>query len=241
MSSRKRSVNQVIDLNKPHTCEFCKHTFAKEHTLIQHVCEPKRRHQSRDLPDVKQAFVCYQILHACLNPRLKNEPRTYAEFSQSGMYTQLVKFVNWCTEQEAQEINQFVKWLCDHNHMMHAWCDRIKYDQFLKELTQTEPVEQALCRSLKHIQAWHEASGHAIQEFFERAHVSQICRWITQGKISGWLLYNASSAVKFLERCSPEQLQIVQEHVPITFWKVKFLRQSDQAHVVQITLTEAGL
>lgn len=241
MSSKRQCHAQVIDLNKPHQCEFCKQTFAKEHTLIQHVCEPKRRHQSRDLPQVKQAFVYYHILHACLNPRLKHQPRTYAEFTQSGMWSQLVKFATWCEEQEAQEVEQFVSWLCDQNYVIHAWCDRIKYDEFLANLIKTESMEQAVCRSLKHIQTWHEASGHVMQEFFQRAHVSQICRWISQGKISGWLLYNSQSAVYFLERCSPEQLQIVQTHVPITFWKVKFLREKDQAEVVKLTLMEAGL
>lgn len=241
MSSRRRTPTQVIDLNKPHTCEFCKQTFAKEHTLIQHVCEPKRRHQSRDLPEVKQAFTCYQILHVSLNPRLKHEPRTYAEFCASGMWSQLVRFVSWCAEQEAQEVHQFVNWLCDQNVSIHAWCDRHKYDAFLDHMLKTESAEQALCRSLKHMHTWHQASGLAMQQFFQKAHVSQICRWIVQGKISGWLLYNASTAVSFLERCNPEQLNLVQTHAPITFWKVKFLRHADQAEVVKLTLTEAGL
>jgi hypothetical protein len=213
----------------------------QEHTLIQHVCEPKRRHQSAHDPHVKQAYHVYVQIWRELNPTRRHLTPTYQEFCVSHMWPTLVRFVSWCQEQLVQEFESFVCWLLKNNVRMVTWCDRHAYDEFLKDLLLTEPPEQALCRSLKLVHEWHVMSEKPYSEFFACVNVHQLTRWIQQGRMSAWLLYNCVTAEKYFVRCSPEQLDIIQQTAPITVWKVKFLRMATQVSGIKPTLNEAGM
>lgn len=241
MKSKSSKNEKVIDLNKPHTCSFCNKSFVHERTLLEHACEPKRRHQIRQTPRVQQAFAIYAQVSQQLMPSRRNLMPTYQEFSHSHMWPQLVRFVTWCEEQLVQEPEQYVKWCMQQNVKLDVWCDVIKYTEFLKVLLMTEHSEQALCRSLKLLQEWHINTQKPFTEFFTHVNTNQCVTWITQGRISPWLLYNCVSAEKLFVRCTPEQLMQIAQHAPITKWKVKFLRHTSEVELIKLTLAEAGL
>ena len=127
------------------------------------------------------------------------------------------------------------------NVKLDVWCDVIKYTEFLKVLLMTEHSEQALCRSLKLLQEWHINTQKPFTEFFTHVNTNQCVTWISQGRISPWLLYNCVSAEKLFMRCTPEQLMHIAQHAPITNWKVKFLRHTSEVELIKLTLAEAGL
>jgi hypothetical protein len=238
----KSSINEkVIDLNRPHTCEFCHKSFVQESTLVSHMCEPKRRHNLKQSPQVQQAYVIYTQISQQLNPRSKKLVPTYQEFSHSHMWSQLVRFVSWCEEQLVQEPEQFVRWLMQQHVKLDAWCDRKQYDEFLTVLLLSEPAEQALCRSLKTMHEWHINTQKPFTEFFACVNTHQCVSWISQGRMSAWLLYNCESAEKLFVRCTPEQLMHIAHHAPITKWKVKFLRLTSEVTHIKLTLAQAGL
>jgi hypothetical protein len=241
MSSRKSTKIQVIDLNKPHTCEFCKKTFTKETTLVSHVCEPKRRWQNQNVSYVKKALLAYNMFYSSLSPGKSVCKKSYQEFASSNYYSAFVKFGSWCEENQAQEWAQFTQWLLANNIKLDLWCDQIKYREFLDDLIDKEPAVQALSRSLQTITGWSQDTGRDWSKFFETAHPNVVVSWVSQGKISPWLLYNSDSAVKFLERCSQEQLHLIQQTASIKKWKVRFMRMKEDADIIRHTLQEAGL
>lgn len=241
MKSPNSTKEKVIDLNRPHVCEFCHKTFVHEHTLLAHACESKRRQQSQHLPYVKQAFVAYKIIWHQLHPRQINVIPTYQEFCSSSMWPTLVRFACWCDEQLVQEYENFVRYLLHENVKGVAWCDRRLYEAFLKDLLLTESPEQALSRSLNCVHMWHENSQKPYSEFFSSVNTNQLVSWVKQGRISPWLLYNCVSAEKFFVRCNPEQLNMIQETYPVTIWKVKFLRLTNDTNDIKFTLQEAGM
>jgi hypothetical protein len=242
MSSKKPKQPAVIDLNRPHHCEFCHKSFAKESTLISHPCEPRRRHQNQNVSYVRKAHLAWQLFHQSLSPVKKGVPiKSYQEFSASNLYTAFVKFGSWCEEQQIQEFNCFVHWLLKNNVKLDAWCDRIAYDSYLKELVDSESSEQAISRSLTTIHRWALETNHPWQQFFSIAGTNLIVGWVTQGRISPWVLFNCDSAVGFLERCTPEQLMILQNTAPIRKWKIKLMRDQTTADIIKSTLKDAGL
>jgi hypothetical protein len=240
MSSKNNKKPLVIDLNRPHHCEFCKQTFAKESTLSTHVCESKRRWQQQNLSYVRKAFWAYKFWYQSLSPH-KLVIKSYQEFASSNLYSAFVKFGAWCEQHQIQEFEALVKWLVAQNRGLPAWCDLNAYEVYLNDLLTTESSEQAVSRSLNTITAWAQETNHSFTQFFELCHPNIVINWIAQGKISAWLLYNSVSAVKFFERCSEEQLQIVQKTAPIKQWRIRFLRTAEQADAIKQTLEQAGL
>lgn len=242
MSSKKSNSIQVIDLNRPHTCVFCHRSFAKESTLVSHVCEPKRRHQNQNVSYVKKAFLAWQLFHQSLTPsKTVVSNRTYQEFAASNVYTAFVKFGSWCEENHAQEFLSLVHWLLKENIKIDSWCDLNLYNKYLTDLIDTENCDQAVKRSLDTIKRWATDTNHAWTDFFHVVNVNVAVSWIVHGRISPWVLYNCDSAVTFLERCTPEQLAIIQNTASIKKWKVRFLRMKDDADIIRSTLQEAGL
>lgn len=238
MSSKNNKL--VLDLNKPHVCEFCNQQFARESTLVNHVCEPRRRHLTQTEPHVKRALRAYQIWHNHLHPR-QIVPVTYQQFSQSQLYGAFVKIGAWSLEQQVQEFDEWCKWCIQSQTPVDRWCDVLQYQVYLKDLLLNESHLQAIQRSLNSLNTWSEISGHEWHQFFKLAHVNLIITWIQQGRISAWMLYNAQSAVDFLERCSPEQLNLVTQVAPQNLWKIRFLRMNVESQAVKTSLAEAGI
>jgi hypothetical protein len=230
----------VIDLNKPHVCDYCKKTFVREQSLMAHMCEPKRRHVEKDLPHVKLALRAYQMWWLSLNPT-KLIPPPVTQFQKSELYSAFVRVGAWSQEHQVQQFDAWVNWHIKNQTAVDAWCDTPSYLMYLKDLLLTESHEQAVDRSLKTITHWHQATGHAWQDVFRKCSPAQMCGWIQQGRVSAWVLYNAVSAVDFLNRCSPEQLQIIQSHAPMHLWKIRFLRMPTESQAVRHSLQLAGM
>ena len=76
--------------SKIHLCEYCKKSFAKEKTLIAHMCEPKRRWLQKDDKAVVLGFWAFQRFYK-LSAGSKKE-KTYEDFCESSFYNAFVKF-----------------------------------------------------------------------------------------------------------------------------------------------------
>lgn len=240
MSSKKNSRIEVIDLNKPHTCEFCNKSFSREGTLVAHVCEPKRRHLVQKEPHVRRAHVAFQLFHNSITPN-KMSIKTYQEFSSSSLYGAFVKFGSWSLENQVQEFSCLVDYLLKNNIKVDRWCDLNIYKEYLSNLLDNEKSEQAIKRSLETIFNWGRDTGNDWTSFFKSCHPNVITNWFKDGRISPWLLYNAPSAVNYFERCSPEQLVLIQETASIRKWKVRFLRMKQESDAIQECLMAAGV
>lgn len=240
MSSKSNSKNQVIDLNKPYTCSFCQKNFARESTLVSHVCEAKRRHQAKNEPAVKLAMVAFQQFQASLKPG-KTVVCTYQEFCASNLYTTFVRIGAWALEHQVQEFNSWVKYLLREAVKLDRWCDVHTYREYLKHLLDSEPADQAIERSLKTMENWGMDTGNPWQDFFRVVNTNVACNWIQSGRISAWMLYNAPSAIHLLERCNQEQLTWIQETAPSRKWRVKFMRYQEESDAIRASLVQAGL
>ena len=240
MSSKKNSQTAVIDLNKPYTCEFCQKSFSRESTLATHVCEPKRRHLAQSEPSVRRAHVAFQMFHNSLSPK-KMVVKTYQEFCASTLYSAFVKFGSWSIENQVQEYQALVDYLLRNNVKIDRWCDVNLYNQYLVDLLDNENSEQAIKRSLDTITTWARDTGNEWTSFFGKCHPNVIINWIRSGRISPWLLYNSTTAIGFFEKCSDEQLLMIQEAASSRKWKIRFLRRKEEADAIQDCLKAAGI
>ena len=115
------------------------------------------------------------------------------------------------------------------------------YEEYVKDLIRNESPEQALERGIVLMREW--AQQHDLQwyDFFREVNANQMTRWVTTGRISPWVLYNASSAESALKRCSPEQIGMIAGIAPAPQWSLKFNRDKESTTFVKDTLKKAGL
>lgn len=177
---------------------------------------------------------------AHLHPRDKSLV-THQQFAVSQLYAAFVRIGSWCLEQQVQEFDAWVNYQLRSQTPVDRWCDVNLYHAYVKDLLTSESHLQALKRSLATAEHWAEVSGHAWVDLFRKGHVNVLCGWIQQGRISAWMLYNAPSAVEFLSRCTPEQLNLIQQVIPHHLWRIRFMRMASESDAVRHILTETGM
>ncbi len=240
--TNSKKLPKAIDLNRPHFCTWCQKAFAKETTLVSHSCEPRRRSEAQYNPDAKLGYASYLLFNEFTAPKNSApKPKSYQEFSGSKHYTEFVRFGSWLIEQQVQEIETYVRWLLKSKSDFKKWSDVLLYNTFLSELLHEETPERGLSRSLQTAQKWCEQNNKTLDMFWNEISPNQAVFWLTQGKISPWMLYNCNSAVKFLERCNSEQLSRIQEIAPVKKWKIRFMRHKQDSELIRQVLTEAGM
>ena len=76
------------------TCQYCKKSYTKESTLAAHLCEPKRRAQNQNDPDVQLGYKAYLRFYEITQGSAKL--KTYDDFAGSSFYSAFVKYGRHC-------------------------------------------------------------------------------------------------------------------------------------------------
>jgi hypothetical protein len=218
-------------------CRYCSKKFVKETTLTRHVCEPKRRHQSRNQQDVQIGLQSYLKFYQYSQGQ---QTRTWDDFVTSPYYSAFVKFGAYCQSTGVFAPLRFLDWLLTNNKKIDLWCRDTFYSTFLQDLLVTEPVEDALSRAVSWSITWGENSQAAPKDCIRYNNINAICHQITRGQLSGWVIYNCQSGQKFLNELNTDQLSLIYQYINPDFWNTKFLQNPQDTQYAKNILTAAG-
>lgn len=224
------------------TCQYCKKTFSKESTLAAHLCEPKRRAQNQNDPDVQMGFQAYIRFYEITQGSAKL--KTYEDFSASNFYSAFVKFGRHCRGIRCVNFSSFTDWLLKNNKKLDQWCKDTFYTEWLQQYVRKENIDDAIERAFKEMQDCAEIDTKLINNFsnyFKYGSSNRICHHIANGRISAWIVYNCDSGVKFLTELNEEQLAIIMPWIDPDFWQQKFRDYAADSEYVKMILKEAGL
>jgi hypothetical protein len=219
-------------------CDYCKKEFARETSIAAHMCEPKRRYQSRNEAGVRLGFQSYIRFYETAAGSARN--KDFDTFATSAYYRAFVKFGRYCVETCAINPQQFIDWLLKHNKKIDRWCSDQLYTEHLIEYLQYEAVEDALTRALLESIAWADRTGSPDRDFLRYGNINQLCYLITMGRISAWVLYNSSAGQEFLDRLPPEQLPMIWDYIDADKWNAVFRGRADHQQYMREMLTKAG-
>lgn len=223
-------------------CRFCNKSFAKESTLIAHVCEQKRRHQQQDERGVQLGFRAYIRFYEMSQGSTKS--KTYEDFASSPYYQAFVKFGRYCVAIRCINFPAFTDWLLKNNKKLDYWCKDALYIEWMALYLQKEMMQDALERAIKEMQDYaesHPELKNGFSDYFRYGNDNRICHHITTGRISPWALYNCDSGIEFLNQLNEEQVSIVMPYIDPDFWQRRmkdFLSDREQARDI---LKAAGL
>ena len=223
-------------------CEYCKRDFSKELALINHICEKKRRWFQKDEQHARIAYAAWNRFYELNSFDKKTDFRNnYHNFINSNYYTAFIKFGMHVRDINAIDPAKFIDYVIKNNLPLDKWSHELVYEQYVREVTRQESAEEALERNLKLITDWSTQNNENWVEFFRKVNTNQAVAWIKEGRLSPWLLYNAESAIDFLDRCTPEQVGIIKKYAPTGPWKIKFNKNAESCEFIKTTLKQNGM
>jgi hypothetical protein len=226
-----------MELN--YKCEHCGKLFAKEKTLVIHVCEQKRRHLSRDERHVQTGLLTYQRFYE-LTQKSKTA-KTFEEFAASPYYTAFVKFGSFMINTAPIYPERFIDYVIKSGVKLDHWCRDELYDSYIRELIKIEPADGAIQRTIKTMMDWADANSAPWEHYFQYVNLNRATHDIKEGLISPWLILNTKSGKELLQRMNDEQLEIVGPIVDPQFWIRRFKSLPADVELIKDVVKEAKI
>lgn len=226
-----------MELN--YKCEYCGKLFAKEKTLVVHICEQKRRHLSKDEKHVQAGLLTFQRFYDIAQKG--KSPKSFDDFASSPYYTAFIKFGSFLVNTAPIYPERFIDYVIKSGVKLDHWCRDEIYDQYISELIKIEPADGAIQRSIKTMMDWADKNNAAWEHYFLYVNLNRATHDIKEGLISPWLLLNVKSGKEMLQRMNDEQLEIVGPVVDPQYWLKRFKSLPADVELVKDIVREAKI
>lgn len=207
-----------MELN--YKCEYCQKLFAKEKTLVVHVCEQKRRHLSKNEKHVQSGLLTYQKFYEITQKG--KTTKTFDDFASSPYYTAFVKFGSFLVNTAPIYPERFIDFVIKSGVKLDHWCRDELYETYVKELIRIEPADGAIQRTITTMMNWADNNSAQWEHYFAYVNLNRAVHDIKEGLISPWLLLNTKSGKELLKKMNDEQLEIVGPYIDPHFWMKRF-------------------
>lgn len=229
----------IAEIVQEFICVHCQSKFTKEKTLMVHMCEQKRRHLAQNEKHVVMGFYTFNKFYSIAQK--STESKTYLEFSKSPYYNAFVKFGSFVSNINPLYPDKFIEWIVKSGVKIDHWCRDELYEKYIVNLIQTESVETALERSIKHMNLWAEKNNSIWNHYFSYVSTNRAMFDIKDGKVSPWLILNSNLGKKLLDQLDDTQLSAISNIIDPVFWSKKFKSSKQDIELVRQVIKEAGL
>jgi hypothetical protein len=220
-------------------CEYCKKMFAKEKTLVVHICEQKRRYLSKSEKHVQMGLQTFQRFYDFTNKG--KHPKSFDDFVDSPYYTAFVKFGSFMVNTAPIYPEMFIDFVVKSGVKLDHWCRDELYDQYLADLIKKEPADGAIQRTIKTMMEWADVNSAPWEHYFQYVNLNRATHDIKEGLVSPWILLNTKSGKELLQRMNDEQLEIVGPVIDPQFWMRKFKALPADIELVKDIIREAKI
>ena len=220
-------------------CEYCGKEFAKEKTLVVHVCEQKRRHMSKNERHVQAGLLTFQRFSE-ISQKSKT-PKTFEDFANSSFYNAMVKFGSFLINTAPIYPEMFIDFVIKSGVKLDHWCRDELYETYIAELIKKEPADGAIQRTIKTMMDWSDENSAPWEHYFQYANLNRATHDIKEGLISPWLLLNTKSGKELLQRMNDEQLEIVGPMIDPQFWMRRFKALPADVELIKDVIKEARI
>jgi hypothetical protein len=220
-------------------CEYCGKEFAKEKTLVVHVCEQKRRHMSKNERHVQAGLLTFQRFYE-ISQKSKT-PKSFEDFANSSFYNAMVKFGSFLINTAPVNPEMFIDFVIRSGVKLDHWCRDELYETYIAELIKKEPVDGAIQRTIKTMMDWSDENSAPWEHYFQYVNLNRATHDIKEGLISPWLLLNTKSGKELLQRMNDEQLEIVGPMIDPQFWMRRFKSLPADVELIKDVIKEARI
>lgn len=221
-----------------HICNFCKKSFIRESSLINHTCEKKRRWMNKEEKYVKLGFYAYQKFYTLNYPGQK--PKDYADFVESNYYTAFTGFGHHIIKINAINTESFIDFVLKNQVKIEDWTKDYVYETYVREFTRKEDPLNALERAIVLMESWAKLEDKHWTDFFTQVNTNIAVLYIKNGRLSPWIIFSSKSAKKLFDRFNDDQLIIINNAIDIKNWKLRVFRNQNAVKTIDKILTDAG-
>lgn len=211
--------NVALTIND-NNCEHCGRSFARESTLLKHMCEQKRRWLDRDKPANRIGYLAWKNYFNSHHPSKKNTE--YIHFLASSYYIAFIKFGAYCVDISAVNPASYAAYCVKNKIGIDSWPSDKVYTKYLISYLQTEDAYDAIKRSVDTLLILAKDDNLQLRDIFTFGNKNKICYSITNGKISPWILYNSSSGIQFLSSLNDGHTKLIFDYIQPQIWSIKF-------------------
>lgn len=238
MTKSKTTVNVLgttLEIDKPDPqfeCKYCGKKFVKEGSLAVHLCEKKKRHDSKGEPGPRIGLQAYQRFYeSTQNGKL----RTFDDFVGSQYYTAFVKFGWFCNRVRPISTRRFIDYVIKQNKKLDHWCSDSLYDEFLSYWLLNEPVEDALERAIMYAVEWSEKYNAPFNDMLRFGNENVLALAVERGRVSPWVIYSCDSGEEMIVRMNEDQRRVIWARINPDIWLPKLEAQKkDWNHAKQV-------
>lgn len=223
-------------------CNFCKREFVREKSLINHICEQRRRWDSRDEKNIKLGFNCWLKWYELSGTNINNNKKyKFEDFMKSKYYFAFIKLGKHVIDTKLLNVELFIKYVIKNRIKLDDWCKEYVYHGYIRDVCKRESVEVALERQIQIMIDWSQENDEEWTEYFAKVHPNEVIKLIRTGRISPWIILNSCSIYKLFDRMDEEQISLVNDSVTLTEWIFLMKKNpKDRKYVVKI-LEENGI
>lgn len=219
-------------------CEFCKKVFKRESSIVNHTCEGKRRWLDKDLQSNRIGFQTWLVFYD--KNTMAKKPRTYSDFIKSPYYLAFVKFGAYCVNAHVFNPIRYSEWLITNKVSVDSWTTDTNYNKFLIDFLKFEDPFDAIYRSVETTVQLSEIENVKSSDVLKYGNTNRICQYITNAKISPWMLYQSDSGKFFLERLNETQIKLIFDYINPEAWAIKFVKYPEQTKTIKELLKVGG-
>lgn len=230
-------MNVIAGTNKPYTCDFCNRSFIRESTIEKHICEYKHRWQEKDKRGNQIGFQAWINFYKANTATSKK--RTYLDFIKSSYYTAFAKFGTYCVDVHVINVNRYVEWLLKNKVRIDDWNKDSFYTKFLVQYLREEDPLDAIARSISTANELAQTERILFNDYLKYGNKNVICKNITTGKISPWLLYQSQSGLQFIDSLNELQVTMILDYINPELWAVRFHRDVEKTKEVRDLLEKS--
>jgi hypothetical protein len=220
------------------TCNFCKKEFVREGSFLNHICEPKRRWQDKDMAGNRIGFTAWLEFFTKHNNNSKK--KDYMDFIESAYYSAFVKFGNYCVDAQVLNPNRYVDYLLKNKISVDTWHRDSVYTKFIIDYLKTEDPLDAIARSIETTVKLAEQESIQTKDVLRYGNRNKICYEITKGRISPWMLFQSESGLQFIESLDSTQQKMILEYINPEQWAIKFKRHKNIIPEIKELLNAGG-
>jgi len=223
------------------TCPYCNASFARESTLIGHMCKKKERYLNKNTKETLLAFEMWSKFRQVMQLRLAADAIPMDVFLSSYEFEGFYKFAKYSLETKFLNPIGFMNDALKEGISIDIWTTWTERKKWVIKYLKTENATSAVERSIVTVNAWAEKTNNNWKDFFKSVSPARLLQLVSNGEISPWFIYASSTYEEALNRLSDSEFVELFEYIDPKIWKVKQQKSKEEFKHLSDVCMEFGI